>query len=171
MRSPVMVMVMAPLLFRGGTTYPGHPKRTTVGRPPSVHLAEEAIENTQDCEGHPPQGPRTLFPVPPNTESAEFIAEQLSGDSMSCHGLIRSCRPDEEAITLTRKSVQELLPPPTPLLNHEVKKLQVAKFLRESSQYFGAATPLPVLKRIKIRNLLQGLQAENQPGTLGGSSS
>ena len=96
---------------------------------------------------------RTLFPVPPNADSADFITNQLNGVSRPCHGLIRDGRPDEEVTTFTRKSVRELLPPPDPLSYHEAKKLHVAKFLRDSSKYSG------------------DLRTENRPETLGGSSS
>ena len=93
---------------------------------------------------------RTLFPVSLNTDRAEFIAEQLDGVGKPDHGLIRDCRPDEEVTAFTRKSVRELLPPPAPLSYHEAKKLHVAKFLRDLSQYFGAATPPPALRRRRV---------------------
>ena len=103
----------------------GTPKDRLPAAPPGSMSQRESTKDTQDREGHPPPG------------------------------LTRICRPDEEATTFTRKSVWELLSLPAPLSYHEAKKLHVAKFLRDSSQYFGAVTPPPALRRSRVQHLLR----------------
>ena len=141
---------LRPLLTEEEPHIQGTPKGRLPVAPPGSISPRNLLKIRRTVRAIHHQTRRTLLPVLLNTDRAELIANQLNGVSRSCHGLIRDGRPDEEATTFTRKSVRELLPPPASLSYHEAKKLDVAKFLRDSSKYFGAATPPPALRRSRV---------------------